>query len=88
MGAEVARSHTEKHAYMLRDFERGVSIGIHLNKKKNNANTCKQERVLKGIPVRMAERKGEYMKGRKGVKENTCKQEIVLRDILGSNEEF
>jgi len=46
-----SRSLTEKHAYMLRDFERGVSMGIHLNKKEYIANTCKQERVLKGIPV-------------------------------------
>ena len=73
---------------MLRDFETGVSMRIHVNMKEYNANTSKQERVLKGIPIRKAGRKGEYVQTRKSVKENTCKQEKVLREILGSIEEF
>jgi hypothetical protein len=73
---------------MLRVFERGVLMRIRANKKDYKANTCKQERVLKGILVRKAERKGECVQARKSVKETTCKEERVLRVILESNEEF
>jgi len=44
---------------------------IHVNKKKYNANTSKQERVLKRIPIRKAGR-------------NMCKQERVSKKILVS----
>ena len=44
---EVARSLSEEHAHMLRDFKRGVLMRIHVNKKEYKANTCKQEQTLK-----------------------------------------
>jgi len=45
MPIEVPRSITEKHPFMLRDFERGVLMRIRVNKKEYKANTCKQERL-------------------------------------------
>lgn len=45
MPVEDPRSITEKRAFMLRDFERGVLMRISVNKKEYKANTCKQERV-------------------------------------------
>jgi hypothetical protein len=73
---------------MLRDYEREVLKSIHVNKKEYKENTCKQERVLKGILTRKAERKGEYEHARKSVKENTFKQETVLREILEAMKSF
>jgi hypothetical protein len=68
MPVEDPRSITEKRAFMLRDFERGVLMRISVNKKEYKANTCKQERVWKKILVRKAERKGECVQARKSVK--------------------
>jgi len=64
LARSLARSLTKKHTYMLRDFERGVVMRIHVNKKEYKTNRCKQERVLKGVLVRKAERKGEYERAR------------------------